>query len=71
MYGYNRYTCKSMHVQKLDGFLDHVMSEGLIGDGTLAPDVSKVSCSYKCYSLLCHLCTIVLYLHLAKSSLGI
>ena len=44
-----------MHVQKLDGFLDHVMSEGLIGDGTVAPDVSKVSmqlfAGYKCYSL--------------------
>ena len=28
--------------QKLDKFLDHVMSRRLIGDGTVAPDISKV-----------------------------
>ena len=28
--------------QKLDDFLNEVMSRGLIGDGTLAPDITKV-----------------------------
>ena len=28
--------------QKLDDFLNQVMSRGLIGDGTVAPDVTKV-----------------------------
>lgn len=28
--------------QKLDGFLEHLMSKGLIVDGTVAPDITKV-----------------------------
>ena len=36
------YTSSVNTLQKLDRFLDHVMTRGLIGDGTVAPDISKV-----------------------------
>jgi len=37
--------CCSLPVQKLNAFLESVMSAGLIEDGTVAADMSKVCCS--------------------------
>lgn len=36
--------CCSLPVQKLNAFLESVMSAGLIEDGTVAADMSKVCC---------------------------
>ena len=38
----NYFTVNYRYTQKLDGFLEQVMSRGLIEDGTVAPDISKV-----------------------------
>ena len=49
-----------LFAQKLDGFLEEVMSRGLIEDGTVAPDISKV------YNI-CLLSSIII-LHLFKKN---
>lgn len=36
------FTVNYRYTQKLDGFLEQVISRGLIADGTVAPDISKV-----------------------------